>query len=670
MTLGLVVFAAPSLYAEEIAHNEVLSEKYEEEAIYDEAISEKYEGEAIYDEAVSEKYEEELTYDEIFSEKYAAKEEEQEIIALGLVDHGHSFITKGELRDVNNVPQIIFGYYDTIKAYFEYQIPDGLAINAGDTMTVVIPTQLRFSAGVSFDIFDNDGHKSGTGVVNPIINTITITFTDYYETRPLGRGGNFYVWLAWDRSEVEVGEIFPIRIPYDGTAGGDNITVGPGVTIDPSERLFKWGWVGDSLQLVNWVARVNVAGVDIHNAIFRDTLGYGQVLINNDPNWSSHNVWVAVGHWVEGVWVSLGGFHPYDHGRLTVGDDGTYFEIDLGNLVRGASTVMTAIGNCGSCWSSPGVTQNGVSLMIYYTTRITDGGAAAGITGYDNSAVLSGNGIRTERITVWTPIVGGGGNPGGFSFDFFAYKEVYGIGSLSNPAVFEFEFIDTTADPNRVVAWGRVEIAERGALGRQPITFYFDDAFSDPVTSWQHILRNGREYKLIEVSHPDFDVSYLGVNTLPGTDNEFRVSNAIPSVSITVTNRERSTNGQNDPPRRPGGGGGTGRPPTAVPTDPTDPTDPIEPILPIGPEDPVNPVEPILPIEYTEPIEYPVPTGPSDLREPTDTAIYLEEASREPAQRTGTLAPQTSDATQLPWLPLIFSVLGLLAVGYIVRRKL
>jgi len=335
------------------------------------------------------------------------------IMGMGIVafsaNHGHNFITRGELQDANGVPQTVFAYYDHMRAYFEYVIPDGTQINAGDTMTVVIPPQLRLLRTTSFNLYDINGAVVGIGVADVYTNIITITFTDYYEIVTLGRQGNFWISVAWERSEVQVGERFSIRIPHGSTTTVETeVTVTPGQPINPTERLFKWGWIDDNLEIIHWVARVNFSGDAIYNAVFTDNLGPGHVLVNNCPEWPNNNIWIEVGYFEGNAFRHLDNFHPGDYGRLTVAPDGSSFVIELGNLVRNASTARP-----GAASGSP-VHQNGVSLMIHYTTRITDSGDAASTTGYSNQAVLTGDNIASQIIVAYTPVIDGGGTGGGY----------------------------------------------------------------------------------------------------------------------------------------------------------------------------------------------------------------------------------------------------------------
>jgi len=468
-----------------------------------------------------------------------------QIIPFG-ASHGSSFITLGQLKDANGTPQTVFNEYETMQAYFEYVIPDGVVINAGDTMTVAIPPQLRLSGTVTFNLYDSNGAIVGVGVANAATNIITITFTDYYETHIIGRQGNFFVWVAWELSQITIDDPFIIQFPVNTIS----VAVTPGNPIDSDEVLFKWGWVDDNRQIIHWVARVNFAMDNIHNAVFRDTLGQNHVLINNDPQWPAHNVYIQIGYWVnnaQGIpsFVQLGHFHPGDYGRLTVAPNGTSFEINLGNLVRYASTAMP-----GAMPGSP-VHQYGVSAIIHYTTRVTDNGDAAETIGYANEATLEGSNHAPATVAVRTPILGGGGTGGGTSTDrLLLQKLVAGEGAdLSKSFTFTVTFSN-------------------------PVT-YNDNPFTSGTIMLAHgetalftSIPPGTTYTIVEADYSgEGYVSNHPDNTVTGTVTDEE------EITVTFTNTY-STKPPTHPPTNPPINSPPTNPPTTNPPASHSPTNP------------------------------------------------------------------------------------------------
>ncbi|MCL1900344.1 MAG: Ig-like domain-containing protein [Promicromonosporaceae bacterium] len=314
---------------------------------------------------------------------------------------GDQFVTSAEFRDAAGNPSDTFGIYDAITIHFTYAVPDNLPIAAGDTMTVQIPPELALPGHLTFNLYDNSGAVAGRATVDALTNVITITFSDLFENLPLGRSGHFRITTSWNRELVSVGDVIDLRIPASGSPAGGNLTVGEGVSIPEDEVLTKWGWVNPDpeLPIIHWVARVNVAGDDIHNAWFRDNLGPGQELILDHPEFPQFNPWIFVGTMENQLFWERSGYYPNHYGRLNVVPDRTSFEIDLGDLVVGSSTALP--------FSEPG-SEDWVTLVIHYTTLITDNRALIE-EGYTNDAALYGNEIQIAYVYARTPVVDGDG---------------------------------------------------------------------------------------------------------------------------------------------------------------------------------------------------------------------------------------------------------------------
>lgn len=161
-----------------------------------------------------------------------------------------------------------------MKAYFEYNIPDGYVVKEGDTITVQVPEQLLIANNVKFDLKDASGNLIGNATVDKNTGEISIVFTDYYETHTNNRHGSFTVTTSWNKDIV--------LEDTDVNVNGKIIHVTSSSTPDEDEKLYKWGWVDkENPELINWVVRVNYSREAISNAVYKDYVGKNQLLVSD-----------------------------------------------------------------------------------------------------------------------------------------------------------------------------------------------------------------------------------------------------------------------------------------------------------------------------------------------------------------------------------------------------
>lgn len=286
-------------------------------------------------------------------------------------DWGDQFITHAELQDENGVPQTNFGLYDNMQALWDYSIPAGTAIKAGDTMTVNVPDVLTLQTDVTFDIKDAAGNVIGHAVADHNTGEVTITFTDYAEqAAPNGITGSFNIWVTWDVTQVEEDTTVPVDW---GNSGTTEVVVDPGTGPDPDETLYKWGWydVNDP-SIIHWRVRINFSKQNIDNAKYTDFIGANQKLISGS---------------VEAYQVN------YDESGNNF--DITYSYPSSATIESGVTGFTTTLGNITG------------TVVIDYSTQTTDNG---GSSKYENSGELTGDNITTQTVDVYTPDNGGNGN--------------------------------------------------------------------------------------------------------------------------------------------------------------------------------------------------------------------------------------------------------------------
>ena len=436
------------------------------------------------------------------------------------INHGAAFITSGQLLDANGNPQTVFGYYEPFRAHFTFSIPNEVPINAGDSMTVDIPSPLLLIGFPTANMTDPDGNIIGYFSVNPAAGIATVTFTADLPDGARGRQGSFWFGISWDRSSINVGDGVYIILP--GGDVGQNYTVGDAIQISPDERLWKYGWFSDCGDYIAWMVRVNVAGDDIPNAVLHDTLPAGLELVQH--YWGVYDVFIEVGQMMGETFIRQNSYFPDEYGRLTMGIGG--FTVELGNLVRGSSTAMPN-----------GSLPDAVTLRVIYRTRILEPQES-----FTNLARITGGGLdETITSTIRAEV---GVEIRWYDIDFSAYKEVYGeIGYLEAAETFLFEIIDV--ETNQAVAWGRTVVNQSGV----PIVidFYFNADRTIRMSHTWSVLEDGQTYRLIEVGADGWKVTYLGGEGPEG--NQFLVCESLVNeediivIKFIVQNTEDSGSG-------------------------------------------------------------------------------------------------------------------------------
>ncbi|XRJ97517.1 SpaA isopeptide-forming pilin-related protein [Latilactobacillus sakei] len=398
-------------------------------------------------------------------------------------DYGSTFITKGELLDKDGNVATNVGRYDQLLAHYDFEIPDGTTIKAGDTMTVTLPKQLVVAGGASFDLRDDAGNVIGTATVNSATGTVTVKFTDFYETHPNNKKGSFEVHTTWDQNEITVNK----DIPLDWGSNGSTVHIGDDQGPGADEGLYKWGSVDlNDPSLIHWTARVNRKEADIKNAVFTDTVGANQELVSGS---------------VKAEYVTYTTGDNYTHDAPVpdslVSENGTSgFTINFGDL-------------------------NG-TVLINYDTRATDNGAS---DTYSNSAQLTGDNITTENVTVNTPHTGGNGN-----------------GSGSNQAV---ELTKTDADnAAKVLAGAHFKLVK---VDETPNKVIKADVVTDANGKLRvEGLSNGK-YQLIETQAPtgyELDSTPVGFEIIDNQTGAVTVSKVdkqiLGDVVLTKTDKDQN----------------------------------------------------------------------------------------------------------------------------------
>ena len=302
-------------------------------------------------------------------------------------DWGTQLVTKVQLQNSDGQPQASFGQYEDITAYWEFSTPSG-GVNSGDTMTLDVPKQLSIT-GDRHNVPVNEipgGKQIGTADLNKANRQITVTFNDYAAEKskhdPVT--GSVYVGTHWDLTQVSENTKVPLdwNVAASVTNNAGSITTGeitPGQKLDTNEILNKNGtFTGEQGNTILWTVRVNYKGEKINDAVYKDTIGPHQTLLND----AEHPI------------TTYSATADYDNGTLTKDADNKFadikpsatnkdgFTVNLGDLSQPAiieyytsidntDDKSDSYANSGDLLSNKNELQN-VSINQAYTTLGSD----------------------------------------------------------------------------------------------------------------------------------------------------------------------------------------------------------------------------------------------------------------------------------------------------------
>jgi len=294
-------------------------------------------------------------------------------------DWGSQLITKVQLQNAKGKPQNTFDPYDTIRAYWEFATPKG-GVNEGDTITVTVPKELVITSDVTAPqpVTEIPGGKQiGTATLNKTNRTVTIKFNNYAANKSKTDTvtGSFFVSTSWNLNLVQEHQNVPIDWNVSGTATNNSdstgsASVGQASVTDPNEILYKYGSYIENGDIIQWTVRVNYKGEKIPDAIYRDTLGKNQTLLND----ADHPITVnsATADHTTGN-ITNDAVNKFADINATTTEDG--FDVNLGTIDQTA--------------------------IITYYTKIDN--LAEKSTSYSNTGDLLSNKDELQNITINQP---------------------------------------------------------------------------------------------------------------------------------------------------------------------------------------------------------------------------------------------------------------------------
>ena len=204
-----------------------------------------------------------------------------------LVEKSNTQVTKDGTNVVVKNPEVELKFENGMSKYagfkVEYKeiaIPDSIAINAGDTLTMTLPKEMTFKTNFDFDVTDADNEVVGHATTNMDKGSITTIFNDVFARKPLNKRVKMEFDAAWT-DVVQPEQTVPLN--FDGTE--KSVTIGKEEGPVPGEMLSKWGsQAKEDAQVMRWTVRVNWDKQDVSNGVIKDRWTADQEYIEGSMN--------------------------------------------------------------------------------------------------------------------------------------------------------------------------------------------------------------------------------------------------------------------------------------------------------------------------------------------------------------------------------------------------
>lgn len=204
-----------------------------------------------------------------------------------LVEKSNTQVTKDGTNVVVKNPEVELKFENGMSKYagfkVEYKdinIPDNIAINTGDTLTLSLPKEMTFKTNFDFDVTDGDNEVVGHATTNMDKGSITTIFNDVFARKPLNKRVKMEFDAAWTDA-VQPEQTVPLN--FDGTE--KSVTIGKEEGPVPGEMLSKWGsQAKEDAQIMRWTVRVNWDKQDVNNGVIKDRWTADQTYIDGSMN--------------------------------------------------------------------------------------------------------------------------------------------------------------------------------------------------------------------------------------------------------------------------------------------------------------------------------------------------------------------------------------------------
>lgn len=161
--------------------------------------------------------------------------------------------------------------------YKDIHIPDDIAVNEGDKVTLTLPKEVTFQTDYDFDVYNPDKQVIGHAATDLKAGNVVTTFNNYFANHPLNKRMSLKLDVKWT-DVVTPGK--PVNVNFNGTVV--SATIGKEQVIGKDELLSKWGSQDkDDPTVINWTARVNYAHKVLNYVTIIDEMSENQKLVDN-----------------------------------------------------------------------------------------------------------------------------------------------------------------------------------------------------------------------------------------------------------------------------------------------------------------------------------------------------------------------------------------------------
>lgn len=164
--------------------------------------------------------------------------------------------------------------------YNEITIPDNVAINPGDTLTLTMPKEVTFKTSFDFDVTNPENDVVGHASTDLEKGTITTVFNDMFAKKPLNKRIHMEFDATW-KDSVQPEQTVPLN--FNGTEKSVTLAKEEGPT--PGEMLAKWGsQAKEDPQVLRWTIRANFDQQDVTNGVIQDRWTSNQEYVPDSLN--------------------------------------------------------------------------------------------------------------------------------------------------------------------------------------------------------------------------------------------------------------------------------------------------------------------------------------------------------------------------------------------------
>ncbi|WP_300559703.1 SpaA isopeptide-forming pilin-related protein [Companilactobacillus sp.] len=191
--------------------------------------------------------------------------------------------------------------WETVHVGYNWSIPDGVQINAGDTATFTLPSNVAPIADLSFDVLDSEGNVIGTFAIAKGSQTGTLTFktipTDISNRHgTLGFSANGTYHNTENPNDFILNKYGWVSNQYMGSNTSPATT---GVTTLSGETASG----EETPTRLTWNVAFNSTGKTMTNVTLTDTLGPNQTFVPG-------SVYAETGYYLNGSFVATGTISP------------------------------------------------------------------------------------------------------------------------------------------------------------------------------------------------------------------------------------------------------------------------------------------------------------------------------------------------------------------------